>query len=173
MGISGIRSLTTRRFSIRNVLITHTQLIECLQLLPAVETLIIVDFIDWPDILMPKPFYNNTPRAEEMPSVFPGVLGALTWRPVDRDTAAPPLVPKLTTLTLAGRFNDDTLLVDMIESRWRSPPNQDPEVAKLKHVCLEFHRCFMEDSARKRIRTFEGKGGLEIRVIENSWRMSV
>jgi hypothetical protein len=92
-------SLTT--FSIKNVLINHTQLIECLKLLPTLETLIFMDFMTRPEIPV-KPFYN-APVEETLPNVFPGLVRALTWR-VGRDTVTPPLVPKLRTLTLAGRI---------------------------------------------------------------------
>lgn len=131
---------------------------------PTIETLAITDFIQRPEITM-KTFHN--PLKDEFPSVFPGIERALAWW-VDRSYAIPPLVPRLTRLTLTiGNFNHDDALVDMIESRSRSSPSQDPpEVAKLKFVCLKFRLRSMENSAWKRIRNFEGKDGFEIRVLE-------
>ena len=155
--------LTT--FSIRNVLIDHTQLVECLELFTALETLSIVDFIRQPELQF-ECFYN--PLAA---GFFAGAVLALTWH-----AGTPRLVPKLTTLSLRGRFNvgDEFLLEDMITSRCRLPPNQDlSKVAKLNYVCLEFGRRCMKDSTRERLRRIEEKDRLEIRVIENSWAMSV
>jgi F-box-like len=179
-------SLTT--FSIRDIILDYPHLVECLKLLPFLETLTIVEFIESPENTK-KPHNEPTPSVyptfvrflksqentkmlhdQPTPSIFPGVARALIWR-----ADGPLLVPKLRALTLVGQLSgDDTQLVNMLESRLRSHPKQDlPEVAMLSYVHLVFRYRSLKASARERLWKFEGKDGLEIHIVENSYKLSL
>jgi hypothetical protein len=153
--------LTT--FSIKNIILDYRHLVECLKLLPFLDTLTIMEFIESPE--------NTTkPHNKPTPSIFPGVARALIWR-----VRSPLVVPKLRALTLVGQpSGGDTKLMKMLGSRLRSHPKKGlPEVAKLNYIHLVFRYHSLTASARKRLREMKGKDGLEIRIVENSCKMSI